>query len=361
MDDLSKIISREVGCAGPLSFARFMELALYIPQLGYYERNKQIGCRGDFYTSVSAGPLFGELLAVRFLQWLEPLLPTSHAFQILEAGAHEGQLAGDVLAALKRLSPEVFRRLQYWIVEPSPIRQSWQREYLDGFVENVRWFESWQETPPVCGVIFSNELLDAMPVRRFYWNGQETAWREWLVDWDGQRFCWKRGDRPPEAGLSLPLIPEELARVLPDGFSVEVSSAAVAWWKEAAQRLQQGKLVALDYGCEENELLRPERFNGTVRAYFHHRLSENVLERPGEQDITAHVNFTAIRRAGEAAGLKSEEIISQSQFLTEAVSLLMKNPEAATEWTAAKSRQFQTLAHPDHLGRAFRVLVQSRD
>jgi len=148
----------------------------------------------------------------------------------------------------------------------------------------------------------------------------------------------------------------DLLAVLPDGFVIDLSSSAADWWRCAALALNRGRLVTIDYGYTAEEFLRPDRREGTLRAYSMHHVSSDVLANPGERDITAHVNFSQLRMTGERAGLSSEEILSQAQFLTRI---------AECEWqqrppSPAEIRQFQSLTHPEHLGRAFRVLVQSR-
>src|SRR5437764_6354787 len=184
-----------------MPFVRFMDLALYCPVYGYYEKEGDtIGRRGDFYTNVSVGTLFGELLALQFAQWLRDCQDQSPEYevkgtagrgiQILEAGAHDGQLAADILAWLRSQQPQVCDQLEYWILEPSPRRQQWQRQTLDPLGANVRWFGSWEEMPPggVTGIIFSNELLDAMPVHRLGWDAGTGMWFEWGVSWESGRF-----------------------------------------------------------------------------------------------------------------------------------------------------------------------------
>jgi SAM-dependent MidA family methyltransferase len=364
-----------------------MELALYCPVYGYYEKEGDtIGRRGDFFTNVSVGSLFGELLAGRFAEWMEgsPKAkvqePKSNArnqsrrtkaenqrWQIVEAGAHRAELALDILKWMRQHRPTLFDRLDYWIVEPSARRQAWQRQALSEFAAHVHWAggleelrtsqESSRKGGGVRGVIFCNELLDAMPVRRFGWDARRRCWFEWGVALEGERFVWAR--MPTAKGAAnVPTfdVPGTgLIEVLPDGFVVETCPAAVDWWRRAAECLVEGKLLTIDYGLTQEELFIPERHDGTLRAYRGHRLSPDVLADPGEQDITAHVDFGAMQRAGELAGLRTEGLFIQSQWLTPLVVAEIET------WTPERVRQFQTLTHPDHLGRAFRVLIQSRD
>jgi len=467
LNNLNEIIRREIATRGIISFARFMELALYCPVYGFYEQEGDtIGRRGHYYTNVSTGKLFGELLAFQFAEWLAAFgvppsggslrpdrLKAGHqteapACQIVEAGAHDGRLAKDILSWLRLRRPELFEKIAYWIVEPSARRQEWQRETLKEFAPRIRWLahleapcakagtvgENWQlaignwKSSAVQGVIFSNELLDAMPVHRFGWDAGEHKWFAWGVTIVDGKFVWTRlGEStvlspqsivctPPRSADSLVRetarregdartwlsalrdLPRELLDVLPDGFTTEVCPAAEAWWRTAAAALARGKLLTIDYGLTGDEWFAPERRAGTLRAYHHHHLSSDVLQNPGAQDMTAHVNFTALQRAGEAAGLQTDGLFTQPQFLTKIAERVWRascqneffggtssaSPKLGTvfpgesgarvtcpsgkdlrsagagEWAPDQTRQFQTLIHPEHLGRSFRVLVQSR-
>jgi len=278
--------------------------------------------------------------------------------------------------------------------EPSARRQHLQKKTLKDLAKKVRWFESFRamvdapsnletashnalRSPPlanVYGIIFSNELLDAMPVRRFGWDATKRLWFEWCVAAEGERFVWA----PMDDVERFPFVPDEaelprtsfenagsgasldLLSVLPDGFTVEVCPAAQAFWREAAGALCRGKLLTFDYGLRAEEFLTPERKEGTLRAYHRHRPSADVLANVGEQDITAHVNFTAIQSAGEAVGLQTELLQTQTNFLTDIARRAWQAGSGFGSWTTAHSRQFQTLTHPEHLGRSFRVLVQAK-
>jgi SAM-dependent MidA family methyltransferase len=157
--------------------------------------------------------------------------------------------------------------------------------------------------------------------------------------------------------------------VLPDNYTIETSPAAENWWRETAGVLARGKLLAIDYGFTADEMFSPARTGGTLRAYFQHHVTDDLLANPGDQDLTAHVNFSAIRKAGEDAGLTTEFLGSQAKFLTrilekaakdETFGELVASKRGEDGWSAKQTRQFQTLTHPEHLGRAFNVLVQSR-
>jgi len=365
MNSLVEIIRSETALRGVLPFARFMELALYHPGLGYYEMQKHgPGRRGDFYTSVSTGELFGRLLAFQFANWLEEIksLPappvTRHpSLCLIEAGAHDGRLAGDILNWLQLERPKLFGQIEYIILEPSPRRQEWQKETLKHFT-NVRWLfafsDARRQTPDArfTGIIFSNELLDAFPVHRYGWDAKNKTWFEWGVAVEGYKFVWVKIQ--PSAFSPQP---SALESVLPDNYTIETSPTAENWWREAAGVLARGKLMAIDYGFTSDEMFSPARTRGTLRAYFRHHATDNILANPGDQDLTAHVNFSAIQKAGEESGLTTKFFGMQSKFLTE---ILKTQFAIRNSQFAIPPRQFQTLIHPEHLGCAFRVLVQAR-
>ncbi len=352
-------IREEIFKCGEITFARFMELALYCPETGYYEAKKDnVGHAGDFITSVSTGELFGQLLAFQFAEWLGELGKQNEKLQIVEAGAHDGKLAADILNWLEIFRPELFSKIEYCLIEPSETRRRWQKETLVAFGNKICWRTQLSELGNrQSAVIFSNELLDAMPVHRLGWDAKAKHWFEWGVTLVGDKFVWSRmSANVPSAILNLP---SSLLAVLPDGYTIETSPAAEQWWRDAAGVLAHGKLLAVDYGFTAEEQISPGRQHGTVRAYHRHHVSDDLLANPGEQDLTAHVNFSMIQKAGEAAGLRTENFCTQPQFLTRILAAAMKQ-NVFREWNAAQTRQFQTLTHPEHLGRAFRVLVQSR-
>jgi SAM-dependent MidA family methyltransferase len=341
-----------------------MEIALYCPKIGYYERPGALGApEGDFYTSVTANPLFAEMLAFQFAEWLQEL--GNKSFALVETGTHDGSLARGILSWLQAHQPNLLERVTYYIVEPSEERKGWQTRQLDIFARQIRWVESLDVLPALHGIIFSNELLDAMPLHRFTWRAAQQVWVELGVGLEGERFVWAELSSPsldlaPELTAAGFEIPEELQAVLPEGFCIELSPAARQWWHSAANLLERGKLLTIDYGLEAQEFLAPQRKAGTLRSYWQHQLVEDVLLVPGGQDITAHVNFTQLLLAGEGAGLQTSAFISQERFLGEIVRKIANAPGIFDEWTPPRTRQLQTLIHPEHLGRPFRVLVQSR-
>ncbi|MBI3854009.1 MAG: SAM-dependent methyltransferase [Verrucomicrobia bacterium] len=375
MNSLNETIRQAIVSEGAISFARFMELALYCPVYGYYEREEDtIGRAGDFYTNVSVGSLYGELLAFQFARWLSETAhenrqsAKSRPVQLVEAGAHDGQLAADILTWLQKHQPEGFGNVEYWIIEPSPRRRNWQMGNLRAFAEKVVWFDSLEALPQsgVCGIIFSNEFLDALPTHRFAWEANSRSWMEWGVTLKDDAFVWTsmpgKAFQPGNGKLptAWPDLSAELLAVLPDGFMTEVCVLAENWWRQASNLLRSGKLLTIDYGLTTEQFFQPARMQGTLRAYHRHRVSGDVLAKVGEQDLTAHVNFTPLQCAGEAAGLMTDSFCSQAQFLTRIAEQIWRANGARNSWTPAQLRQFRTLTHPEHLGRPFRVLIQSR-
>ena len=308
------------------------------------------------------------MLAFQFAEWFGE----ENGLRIVEAGAHDGRLARDILLWLRQMRTKVFGQAEYWLVEPSQFRRRVQKETLAGLEEEVRWLADISElekklqsaeSDSRLTIIFANELLDAMPVHRLGWDAAKKIWFEWGVALEGDKFAWARmplGKECQNSGAACQVfrLPGALLEHLPDGFTTEISPAAETWWRQAAGCLREGKLMTIDYGLEEEEFFTPERSSGTLRAYHRHHVSSDLLANPGEQDITAHVNFTALRRAGETAGLRTESFSRQERFLSYIAEQIWKDPRIS-KWDSAKTRQFQTLTHPEHLGHSFQVLVQS--
>lgn len=349
-----------------MSFARFMDLALYCPDCGYYETiEDRIGRRGDFYTSVSAGRLLGQLLAVQFLDWHRsanhgPLL-------LVEAGAHDGQLGTDILDFLRKSDPDIYASMRYVILEPSARRRAAQATRLSAHPQRVRWTSNLQQLAELApdgirGIVFGNEFLDALPFRRWRWDKPRTLWVEQGVGAGETGFQWV--PLPQNTATLVTLFPEladdELADLLPSGAIYDQSTRATEWWHSALTLLEAGWLLALDYGFTTEELIARAPGQGTLRAYRKHQLRSDVLANPGEQDLTGHVNFSDLIRTGKLSGWTTRHFVSQSQFLGGIAARVLRGEVPFGEWSAADTRAFQTLTHPAHLGASFRVLAQYR-
>jgi SAM-dependent MidA family methyltransferase len=353
---LGAILRNRIAREGPLGFPDFMAAALYQPSLGYYAREtRQVGRGGDFFTSVSVGPLFGELLARRFLrEWRESGSPAR--WRIIECGAHDGTLAADILGAISRLDPHAFAALEYAIPEPLPRLQKAQRETLGGFQGQTRFITAAGElhADPLPGIAFGNELLDALPfhvVERA--NG---SWRECKVATapDGD-FVWQAAHE-----ITLPALLDALAPLgnsFPETYRTEVRTNFRDILEPLTRCLSSGLLLWPDYGFARPEYYHPDRKTGTLRTFSKHRAAEDPLATPGEIDITAHVDFTAVAETAIQLGCRPVVFASQGSWLTgQARDWLLAqegNPDAAG------LRQFQTLTHPAHLGGSFHVLELS--
>lgn len=356
----------EVLRKGGIPFIRFMERALYCPEGGYYEQIRHTpGKSGDYFTSVSVGHVFGGLLARQICRWLDCL--AADRVELVEGGAHDGRLARDILVWMGRHRPDCADRVRYVILEPSPQRRAWQLATLGETAGQVDWVEDWGGLTErgIRGVVLANELLDAMPVVRLGWDAAGRHWFEWGVVCKADRFAWARLPRatvlPVMAEQWLQALTAGAGERLQEGVVVEIAPGALVWWGQAAQALREGVLMALDYGWDEGEGWRLASAGGTLRAYRGHDLAESVLDCPGEQDLTAHVNWGLIRSTGEAAGLDTVELTPQGRWLSRlaAEGVAQSGPEA--RWALPEVRQFHMLTHPAYLGTRFQVLVQKRD
>ena len=340
---LAKLLREELA-RGPITFREFMQRALYDPAHGYYSSGRaQVGRRGDFFTNVSVGPLFGRLLARQFAEMWERL-GAPREFTLVEQGAHRGDFAADALAALREQAPACFAATTCWLVEPLPALRAAQVGTLTAVpAGKIRWAPSLAELPAFAGVHFSNELPDAFPVHRIV--QRADGWQERAVALDGERFVFI------DAPLSSPALRAACARLpeQPAGYETEINLDAPAWLTEAAGKLERGFLLAIDYGCVRAEYYRPERTAGTLAAYAAHRREPDPLARPGEIDLTAHVDFTRLAEAARAAGCGVAGFTDQHHFMV----ALGERHFGENPPTAQDLRAFKTLMHPDLMGRAF--------
>jgi SAM-dependent MidA family methyltransferase len=345
--DLIQWIRAEIEKQGPISFARFMQQALYHPEHGYYSSGRcAIGRKGDYFTNVSVGPLYGQLLTAQFVEIWEQLGKIDN-FMIVEQGAHDGQFARDVLESVQKRAPEFFAALRYRIVEPFPILQERQWRTLKLFRDKVEWRDSLQ---PFVGVHFSNELLDAMPVRLISGN------MERLVDLKDDKFVFV--ERPIS---QQPTFQPPAQR---DAFN----QAALDWIDDVAAKLQRGYVVAIDYGRLADE------FQGNVQVRAQHRNLDSPFEQIGHADITVQVEWSTILERAQANGLRVAGFTDQHHFLTGIISTWPDLLQARS-WNSTVSsrrvqlaaadrktkRALQTLLHPEMLGRAFHVIALEKN
>ena len=361
--ELAELIRNEIRQRGPMPFARFMELALYHPEHGYYSGGRAaIGRRGDYITNVSVGPLFGQLLTAQFIE-IHERLGSSENFTIVEQGAHDGQFAYDVLAAIRSRAPELFEATHYRIVEPFAVLRARQQETLQLFRENVKWAEELSSSKksiphlhplpkgeadakrrvrvkslePFTGIHFSNELLDAMPVDL----------RDKSVALQDDHFVF--------------------AEQTSDHHSVP-NASQLSWIDALAAKLQRGVAIIVDYGFVRSE------FREVVQARAHHQLLDSPFEQIGDADISVHLNWTDIAERAQVRGFEIAGFTDQHHFITGIISTWpdLLHPHRPNNLTALSnqvpgdrsdpkmSRELQTLLHPEMLGRAFQILALSK-
>lgn len=356
---LKEAILARIAAEGPIPFRDFMAMALYHPQHGYYtSRREKMGRQGDYLTSPEVSPIFGALLGRQIREmWQAMGEPTS--FSLVEVGAGTGQLCLDILRWARRSAPDFLAALSYRIVEMSPALRERQRLALEEEPQ-ARERVAWEERLPegMEGCILSNELLDSFPVHRVA-RREGRLW-EVYVGWDGRRFREELGP------LSTGEIEDYFRRLglLPgEGCRAEVNLEALRWMGEAGRSLARGFVLTLDYGYEAAELFAPWRRDGTLLCFYRHNPSGDPYARLGRQDMTSHVDFTCLRRAGEEAGLQTVGLVPQGEFLQnlgigEALSPPGEDGLTLEEYYARR-RAVLELIDPAGLGR-IRVLIQSK-
>lgn len=348
-----------------LRFDKFMELALYHPQHGYYSSaiGKNIGRSGDFFTSVSVGDTFGLLLSHAIEKKWQRICPDGdNPLIIVEQGAHDGQLARDIIDALRLRNSPLYESMQYRIVEPRESIRRELRENIDGTLYSPRLYpvESLEKARAERGVFLCNELLDAFPVRRFVWNNGK--WKDVCVSFDSEEGQLIESEEDVANGDGdfdrfLNLVGED--RDFPEGYVTEFCPGVKYWVEECSRLFENGGCwIVIDYGFEAEEYFSELRKTGTLKCYRDHRTHDDALDLPGETDISAHVNFTDLLREAEKAGLPGGALSDQSRFLTRAAESWLRSMEGQIPdaESAARLRQFQTLTHPAMMGRSFQVV-----
>jgi SAM-dependent MidA family methyltransferase len=352
--ELAEIIRAEIGANGPISFACFMELALYHPDRGYYASGRaNIGRRGDFFTNVSVGPLFGKLLAAQFAEIWEKL-GRPDDFKIIEQGAHDGVFAADALSALRQSARDCFPATSYCIVEPFPIWRERQQKNLGEFAEKTSWVASIDEIAPFVGIHFSNELFDSLPVHLIVSGGVAngaTVWNEKFVTVAADNFAFAIAN-VSRSGLQL-----DHLGFFPAGFEAEVNLAAPKLMSAIAAKLSRGLILTIDYGFPRTEFYSLHRSQGSLQVRAKQKKLPSPFQQIGLADISAHVEWTSLAEAAESSGARPIGFTDQHHFLTGIISNFF--PDAPFD--ASEKRSLQTLLHPEMLGRNFQVLALGKD
>jgi SAM-dependent MidA family methyltransferase len=332
---------------GWIPFSRFMELALYAPGLGYYSAGaRKFGVAGDFVTAPEISPLFGRTLARQVAEIMAQSVP-----HILELGAGSGKLAADVLDELERLDclPE-----RYEIIEVSADLRERQQAFLHKRVPHLAARVHWLDALPekISGAVIANEVLDALPVHLVRWTGEGIEERG--VASDGTHFIWQ--ERPPE---NFPLLEAAQKINVPDNYLSEISLAARGLIGSLCERMQQGVLLFIDYGFGAGEYYHPQRNQGTLMCHYRHHSHDDPFFLPGLQDITAHVDFTAIAESAIDSGAHLLGYTTQAHFLINCGItdfLNESDPDKLRDYLPL-STQLQKLTSPAEMGELFKVIA----
>ena len=371
MNLLTQKIVEHIKRDGPITFETFMDLALYDPEYGYYaSENARIGRSGDFYTSSHLHPAFGAMIGKQIVEMWE-VMGRPRDFTIVEMGAGEGYLCKDMLEFLQRLSSdgqgsgqyyddaevrtrhEFSEAMQYVIVERNALQQKRQQEVLRSHLHDIRWVTDAQSAGSINGCVCSNELLDAFPVHLVR---MENELREICIDHDGARF----------REISCPLSTDAIAGyfnhmgiTLGSGYTTEVNLRVRDWLSDVAAIINTGFILTVDYGYPVAEYYSEERNRGTLMCFFRHQLNEDPYSNIGEQDITAHVNFSSLKQWGEEMGLKTVGYCSQGTFLL-AMGIdreISRLAETSKDYLFELSR-IKKLILPQGLGESHKIMVQ---
>jgi len=369
LPDLARLIQQEIASSGPITFARFMDLVLYHPQWGYYTSpGTKIGRAGDFYTAPTVNPLFGAMLARQIDQmWVACGRPAQ--WLVIEYGPGTGILARDIVAALHRDHSDVYAALDYYLIEISHELIRVQQKTLAGSESIESHKFHWVDSLAAInlgyienGCVLANELVDAFPVHLVQQSTDELQ----------ELYVGLSDIGPNNAFTLLPdhLSTTELAEYfsvqnvhLEEGQRAEVNLLAREWLAEVSLHLKQGYLITIDYGATAEELYAPFRFDGTLRCFHKHQLVDNPLINLGGQDITAHVNFSALITWGEQLGLRKKDLVTQPQFLLNLgiLDILHKQPDYTQSPDFFKiTSAIKQLILPGGMGDIFKVLVQEK-
>lgn len=364
VSELETAIRQKIGngSAAAITFRDYMELCLYHPQWGYYMQSREkIGKAGDFYTASNIGGVLGEALAYYIARQAASL---TGQVRIMEWGAGTGRLAAQILDGVRAFFPELYQRIHYIAVEKSPWHQQCQRQQLADHWHMIRQWTP-EEAVEAGGAgqadfLLSNELLDAFPVHRLRQRGETLM--ELYVGWDVAADAFHE--------LELPCSDEALTDYLresgielADGQTADISLEAPRWLGERLGELKSGELITIDYGDTSAELFGTHRMNGTLLCYKNHLAGENPYIYAGEQDITAHVDFSACIRSGNQAGVTRWQLMTQKAFLLESgvlERLVSHDGRDPFSPAAKRNRAIRQLLLSDGMSELFKVLIQKK-
>lgn len=359
MEQLRDIIAAKIKRSGPINFRDFMELALYHPTLGYYNRtHEKIGKLGDYYTAANVSDLFGHTIAGEIKKRRREY-DAGELFTLVEFGAGTGQLAADILNDLQK--DNGLNLINYIIIEKSAGFIDRQAKKLESFQKTVSWATTEELLAnPVRGIVLQNEVIDALAVHRVV--VQNKTLKEIYIDYQNEKFVEIVAEPSTQALVEYF---GKFGSPLEDGQRAEVNLEALSWIESLSKILASGYIITIDYGGPAAEIYSPTRFGGTLACYFKHEVKDDPYERIGEQDITSHVNFTALIRRGEELGLKKVSFETQANFLIYGGILErldeIQRSTAVSEVNKVKARlAIKNLIMPQAMGERFRVLIQKK-
>ncbi|RMA92489.1 class I SAM-dependent methyltransferase [Hydrogenothermus marinus] len=343
---------------GTIPFSEFMDITLYYPELGYYTSDKsKIGGKGDFFTASELDPVFGQLLAKQFVEIYEKL--NTKKFKIVEIGAGKGYLAYDILSTLKNEYPKVFENITYVIIEKSPYHIKIQKELLKDF-ENIDWKQDIIDFKDneIEGIVFSNELFDAFPVELIKKKNGKIYQIFVKIDEENNLY-----EIEKEATEEILRYLKELNINIPEGMTTEINLGAKDYIIKIGKKLKRGYVITIDYGYPSAELYKPYRMKGSLLCYYQHKYSENYWENIGLQDITSHVNFSALSYYGKLEGLETVGFTDQAHFLTNLglMEIFEKLQEIGDYKAYERMNRLKTLVLPKGMGEKFKILVQAKN
>ncbi len=356
MNPLQKKIVQQIKKKGPITFEQFMSMTLYDPEFGYYNTESgKIGRTGDFYTSSHLHPVFGAIMGRQIIEMWN-LMGRTENFRIVEMGGGAGYFCKDLLDSLRSADKfaDFFSALKYTIIERSPALRNKQQGLLSGFSGKIEWLSALSECGSITGCIFSNELLDAFPVHLVR---MEDSLREIYVDFDEEKgFMEIAGDLSNEE--ILPYF-RNFSSELRKGYTTEVNLRIRDWLREINEVLERGFILTIDYGYPAWDYYSEDRDRGTILCYHKHQINENPYLNIGEQDITAHVNYSALKKWGEDIGIKTAGFCGQGAFM---VSLgidedIKKIAEGPEDYVFEIAR-IKKLILPQGMGESHKVMVQ---
>ena len=367
MNPLEQKIIEKIKKEGPITFETFMDMALYYPELGYYSSPETtIGREGDFYTSPHLHPIFGSMIGKTLMEMWD-VMGKPDNFNAVEMGAGVGYLSKDIFDYLHKSSndsslsqdkSDFLRSLKYVIVEPYEHFQKRQRELLAGRElkgnNSIKWAKSLDELQQgVNGCIFSNELLDAFPVHLVEINDEL---KEVHISFNGRELVEEKNRISSE---EIADCVKQFSLNLPSGYRTEINLRIKSWLRDVTEVLSHGFLLTIDYGYSAREYYSEDRTKGTLLCYHKHLFNENPYQKIGRQDITAHVNFSSLKKWGEEIGLKTTGYCSQGTFLAASgideviTELYSGSPDYLFEISKIKG-----LIMPQGMGESHSVMIQ---